>query len=456
MVSKAQMLAAMQYSSFIDKNPMNETGHARYQITFQFAGTSRPADLPTSSYYSGWTPFSAAEKTATRSVLTYIETLLNVDFVEVAGSGDPDMNFGKVALDNGTAGRGGYSMSYSGSNILNWDGYAVFDNDLDLSQPAQVDLLLHEIGHALGLKHPFSDAHTLPRAEDNNKFTVMSYDPNPDNGQDSDAMMLYDIYALQDIWGAAANRTGNSVYTGARTSTVDSVWDSGGIDTFDASARSKSVLLDLREGGFSTFGNYPDVVIAYGTRIENAKGGSGDDKLIGNGWHNRLTGGAGEDTLLGGSGKDKLLGGSGKDMMNGQTGYDKLWGGWGNDRLLGGWGNDRLYGQKHNDTLKGGSGNDILKGGKGNDTLLGEAGNDILVGHSGADKFVFAKNGGNDRILDFKDDVDHLRFDGLGKKASILAKASEIGQDVVFDFGAGGQLTVHDITIADLRDDILV
>ena len=456
MVSKAQMLDAMQFSSFTDKNPMNETGHARYQITFQFAGTSRPADLPTGSTYYGWTNFSDAEKAATRSVLSYVETLLNVEFVEVAGSGDPDMNFGKVDLDNATAGRGGYSMSYSGSNILNWDGYAVFDRDLDLSKPGQIDLLLHEIGHALGLKHPFSDTHTLPRAEDNNKFTVMSYDANPDNGQDSDAMMLYDIYALQDIWGAAANRTGNSVYTGPRNSTVDSVWDSGGTDTFDASARSKSVLLDLREGAFSTFGKYPDMVIAYGTRIENAKGGSGDDKLIGNGWHNRLTGGAGEDTLLGGGGKDKLYGSSGKDLVNGQTGHDSLWGGWGNDRMLGGTGNDRLYGQKHNDTLRGGSGNDILKGGKGNDTLLGEAGNDILVGHSGSDKFVFAKNGGDDRILDFKDDVDHLRFDGLGKKGGILAKASEIGQDVVFDFGAGGQLTVHDITIADLRDDILV
>ena len=35
--------------------------------------------------------------------------------------------------------------------------------------------LLHELGHAMGLKHPFEDGPTLPTEYDNRRYTVMSY-----------------------------------------------------------------------------------------------------------------------------------------------------------------------------------------------------------------------------------------------------------------------------------------
>jgi Ca2+-binding RTX toxin-like protein len=62
--------------------------------------------------------------------------------------------------------------------------------------------------------------------------------------------------------------------------------------------------------------------IGYGTIIENAIGGSGNDKLSGNDTANRLTGGNGNDTLLGKAGNDKLIGGEGKDMLIGGLGKD--------------------------------------------------------------------------------------------------------------------------------------
>ena len=445
MTSKADIIEAMQFPSIFPKDSINTTGSGRETITWQYAGTSAPADLPTGSTYTGWTAFEAAEKAAFEAVLAHIETFLNVDFVEVSGSADPDLNVGNVTLAGPLAGVGGIGFSSSGTTITELDSYVVYDNTFDLSLDAYTNLLLHEMGHALGLKHPFSSP-ALPAGEDSNKYTVMSYTDNPDNGEASDAMMLYDLLALQDIWGGASYRGGNSRYTGSRTDTVDTVWDTGGTDIFDAGAKSTDVTLDLRQGKFSKFGTYDDVVVAYGTKIENAKGGSGNDTITGNGLANELSGGKGTDTISGGGKGDTLKGGGGKDTLDG---------GKGNDTLIGGGSSDTLKGGSGKDTLRGDGGNDKLKGGSGDDTLKGHAGNDRLWGNGGADRFVFGDGGGKDTIKDFKDDVDEIKITGLGSKSSILSKASNVSGDVVIDFGGGDILTILNTTVGKITDDIL-
>lgn len=55
--------------------------------------------------------------------------------------------------------------------------------------------------------------------------------------------------------------------------------------------------------------------VAAGVIIENARGGSGDDVLIGNAERNRLIGGRGKDILEGYLGKDTLTGGTNKDIF---------------------------------------------------------------------------------------------------------------------------------------------
>lgn len=430
------ILEALQFSYIHSRDPINTTSDPRYLITYQYATTSQPDDLPTSTVFGGWTALTAAEKAAIEAQFDYIETVLNVRFVEVSGEDDPDMNLGKVTIPGQTVGFGGNSITFSGNTILSWDGFAVFDNTLDISQASQINLILHEIAHALGLKHPFEGSATLPAATENNKFTVMSYTDNPDNGAASDALMLYDIFALQDIWGATDHRTGNTTYDGPRTTTVDSVWDTGGTDIFDASAKTTEVTLDLREGEFSTFGTYPDVVITFGTLIENATGGSGNDTLTGNAANNLLKGGRGNDEIVAGLGKDTLRGDQGKDTLKGQSGNDTLRGGNGNDRLLGGGGKDDLEGQK------------------GRDKLDGQKGDDDLTGNQGKDVFYFRKNGDNDTILDFQDDIDVIRVKKLGNLSSVLDSADQIGSDVVFDFGGGDTLTVLNTTLNAISDDV--
>ncbi len=445
MTTKPEIIEAMQFSFIFSKGPINTTASPRETITWQYAATTEPGDLPTDTTYTGWTAFGGAEKTAFEAALAHIETFLNVDFLQVTGSADPDLNVGKVTLAGSTIGKGGNRISFSGTTILDWDGYAVFDNTLDLSLDAQTNLLLHELGHALGLKHPFSSP-ALPAAEDTNKYSAMSYTANPDNGERSDAMMLYDVLALQDIWGSAGYLGDDTSYTGSRTDTVDTVWDTGGTDTFDATAKTGDVTLDLRQGAFSKFGAYDDVVVAFGTEIENATGGSGDDTITGNALANTLRGGTGNDTILGGAKGDTLKGGRGKDLLKGE---------FGNDRIDGGGGRDTLNGGRGKDILTGGKGNDTLKGGKGDDTLKGQDGNDKLWGNAGADRFVYAKTGDRDIIKDFADDVDEIRITGLGSKAAVLAKAADVGGDVVFDFGGGDTLTVLGTTVAAISDDIL-
>ncbi|RZR46147.1 Ig-like domain-containing protein [Vibrio vulnificus] len=72
------------------------------------------------------------------------------------------------------------------------------------------------------------------------------------------------------------------------------------------------------------------------------------------------------------------------------------------DDLKGGTGNDILFGQGGDDLLDGGLGDDYLLGGAGSDLLIGGLGNDILTGGDGADIFKWVDmETARDRVTDF-------------------------------------------------------
>ena len=207
------------------------------------------------------------------------------------------------------------------------DGFAVFDRG-----DAVIDrhTILHEIGHALTLKH--TSAHSsdgsnapapyLPAALDNSKYTVMSYRANPDTGAFSNHLMIYDIAALQARFGANLHfHTGNDTYTGPHGN-IQVIWDAGGNDRLDGSACARAVQIDLRQGAFSSLGAHDNLAIAYRVIIENASGGSAGDVLVGNQWNNALSGRGGDDTLNGLAGNDVLNGGRGADRLIGSAGCD--------------------------------------------------------------------------------------------------------------------------------------
>ncbi|MGJ3629135.1 M10 family metallopeptidase C-terminal domain-containing protein [Sphingomonas sp. MMS24-JH45] len=89
-------------------------------------------------------------------------------------------------------------------------------------------------------------------------------------------------------------------------------------------------------GGRVSYANgiFGGFTIANGVVIENATGGSGNDKLVGNDVANTLKGNAGKDLLVGGLGDDRLEGGVGTDWLNGGAGNDTLVGGKGDNDVF--------------------------------------------------------------------------------------------------------------------------
>jgi Ca2+-binding RTX toxin-like protein len=193
--------------------------------------------------------------------------------------------------------------------------------------------LMHEIGHALGLKHPFEGPNIVANVYDSYLYTVMSYEAKA--GTNSNYATFYpttpmylDIAAMHTLYGRdTATRTGNDTYTFTQGNRYwQTIYDAGGSDTIVYKG-SANCAINLNIGSFSTLSDaifFNDnsstratVCIGPATIIERAVGGSGNDTLTGNSAANSLFGNAGRDVLVGGSGNDRLFGGLGNDRLTG-------------------------------------------------------------------------------------------------------------------------------------------
>lgn len=100
-------------------------------------------------------------------------------------------------------------------------------------------------------------------------------------------------------------------------------------------------------------------------------GNSGRDRLAGGPNLDFLNGWAGNDLLYFGRGSDYGLGMGGNDQLQGGPGFDRpLDGGPGRDRVRGGSGNDKLLGQRDRDLIWPGPGTDDSGGGADNDRFF--------------------------------------------------------------------------------------
>ena len=131
-----------------------------------------------------------------------------------------------------------------------------------------------------------------PKPSDDPKPTAGPTRPNRDARTDDT------IYGFNSNTGRP-----ETTLTSASDKPEFNIWDQRGNDTFDFSGFIQDQIIDLRGGALSSVGGMRENVrIGEKTVIENAVGGRGNDRIIGNSADNVLTGGAGADTLVGGGG----------------------------------------------------------------------------------------------------------------------------------------------------------
>ncbi|WP_066338183.1 calcium-binding protein [Azohydromonas lata] len=278
-------------------------------ISYSFALSPTPG-------MTGFATFNGAQQASVRAALACYAVVSGLKFKEVADSPGVKMRFFRDDLASG------HYYDASGYASANGAVHVKVDYASLMAPDYGYQVLLHEIGHTLYLKHSF-EAPVLPKAEDAQQNRVMSYNNSSVHAQN---IGMFDLAAIQYLYGVNAGvRAGSNTY-----SLQDRyIWDGGGVDTLSAAGESAAVHLNLAEGSWNWVGTKAGSILAagqsfigFGTQIENATGGRVGDVLSGNAVANVLSGGAGNDTVSGGAGHDTLIGGPGLDQLSGGAGQD--------------------------------------------------------------------------------------------------------------------------------------
>ncbi len=301
---------------------------------------------PANTGVTGFQPFNSIQIAVAEQMLTRWAEVANITFVRAE---DGHTNNATILFGNFVNGPPQFSAfaylpdpSGMDSSLANGDVWVNISRDYDANPaalPLGAQILLHEIGHTLGLLHPSvydggAQSGVTYNADadfwqDTRQFTVQSYFNETFTGASYGeyyvtAPQMFDIAAAQYLYGPnMTTRTGDTIYgfhsnTGIAAFSIGSttqgaifcIWDAGGVDTIDVSGYSTPSEIDLRPESFSSAGVHSsglmigNISIARGVTIENAIGGSGVDTFIGNDVANVLTGNGDNDIINGAGGID--------------------------------------------------------------------------------------------------------------------------------------------------------
>ncbi len=332
--------------------------------------------------------------------------------------------------------------------------------------------MVHELGHALGLDHPFQDvgqdsinfpgvtgsglsASNGDNGLNNRIYSVMSYNRS-DNGPEDNfghvaTPMAFDIAAIQQLYGANMNaNAGDTTYELRGGDTIGTffscIWDVSGTDQIVYNGLLGTTIdlrpatlqnqiggggfiskVDFRFGGFTIADDFTnrltDVGTTRGVIIENAIGGSGSDILTGNDAANVLNGRGGTDTMSGGAGADSYYVDRATDIINDITANNFV-----DDGAI-----DKVFATSSFNLMGTFAENLYIVSAFGDFSLTGNASKNILEGTGGNN--TFRGNGGGDASVRYSGD---LMYGGAGNDVYFANV-----QDGVFDYYGGGYDTIY-------------
>jgi len=260
-------------------------------------------DFPAFGQSKQFVAMSTLQREAVRAALDYVSAVTQLRFVE-ASDGSGNLQLGSYDMDplsGGLPGLDGVS-NLPGAYPLQDKVYTFINanpgsglGDASAGTPGW-GAIWHELGHALGLKHPgnYDAAGSrlggpfMAPLYDNRQYSIMSYRDNVySTGAQNLSYMLYDVAALQYLYGV--NSTGSTAsgdvaglggrFTFASTAPrLSTLYSGSGKDVVDLSGLTQRSLVNLNAGSYSSIniqgGPGPGgftvghkVAIAYGSQI---------------------------------------------------------------------------------------------------------------------------------------------------------------------------------------------
>jgi serralysin len=294
-------------------------------------------DDPTVTYsFDPGSDWTAAEEAAFVDGLGLYSAMADITFVQAA----PGVT-GEIRFVRGAAGSGATTTWTTSGNVPGNLNTATIS--IDTTQSSWSDLstvgsyawmtILHEEGHAIALSHPGNYNETADIATqqmfytDTHQYSVMSYFDSSYSGANwvsggttlyAESPMLYDVSAVQQVYGAnttlldggdtfgfdaSAKITGDAALAVYNFSTnqppIVTLWDAGTNNTLDLTGFASASYVDLQAGTFSNVDGLTDnLAIAYGTRIDTALGGAGNDTFVLNTDGDVVNGGGGTNVAV--------------------------------------------------------------------------------------------------------------------------------------------------------------